>query len=679
MQRWLAAAALTLGGLLGTTVAHAQTPFERNIDIQSFRPAPGPGNFLTVMGARVEGHVAFSVSGWANYSYRPFTIYNAVCEDPNADPPVNCRPDTVRSVPVEHMLTFNIMPTITLFRRLQIGIDLPVTWVQGQSINPVDATPTNPPMNVDRGAIADPRIDLKVRIYGNGLTGPAFAANAFIQIPTGRFISSDAFVGDSSVVFGARLIGDFRINRVAIAANVGYLGRPQVGQILSSYVGHRLTWGAAVSVDITPRLAALVEGYGSTDLVRPQFLQQSAAELDLAMRFKIRDITITGGAGPGLIRGVGVPVARGFIGVTWAPYKVDTDRDGVMDDVDRCINDPEDRDGFEDADGCPERDNDSDGNPDLTDRCPNEAEDIDQFQDQDGCPDRDNDNDNVPDDYDGCPMVPEDRDGDRDEDGCPDDDRDRDGIKDDVDRCPREAEDTDGYQDEDGCPDPDNDGDGVPDTADQCSTEPETVNGLNDEDGCPDTIPDDDHDGIPNNQDQCPTQPETYNGITDTDGCPERGRSLVRIDNGVIQILQQVNFARDSDRIVGRPSFQILDAVAAVLAAHPEITRVDVEGHTDNTGDAAHNRDLSQRRAAAVQAYIVTRGVDAARLTSHGFGPDRPLEANTSARNRARNRRVEFHIVGVAVPTPATPPANPTPDPNAQSGGGSMTFGPNGT
>jgi outer membrane protein OmpA-like peptidoglycan-associated protein len=138
------------------------------------------------------------------------------------------------------------------------------------------------------------------------------------------------------------------------------------------------------------------------------------------------------------------------------PGPKDTDGDGINDDVDKCPTEAEDKDGFQDEDGCPDPDNDGDGIADKADKCPNEAEDKDGFQDDDGCPDPDNDGD---------------------------------GIPDAADKCPNEAEDKDGFQDEDGCPDPDNDGDGVPDAQDKCPDKPETKNGFEDEDGCPDEIP----------------------------------------------------------------------------------------------------------------------------------------------------------------------------------------------
>lgn len=133
----------------------------------------------------------------------------------------------------------------------------------------------------------------------------------------------------------------------------------------------------------------------------------------------------------------------------------DRDGDGINDDVDRCPDVPEDRDGFEDTDGCPDLDDDADGILDVDDRCPLIPEDKDGFQDEDGCPEADNDNDGIPDQDDKCPLVPEDKDGFEDEDGCPDEDNDKDGIPDKEDLCPMEPETYNDYADTDGCPDED--------------------------------------------------------------------------------------------------------------------------------------------------------------------------------------------------------------------------------
>ena len=121
------------------------------------------------------------------------------------------------------------------------------------------------------------------------------------------------------------------------------------------------------------------------------------------------------------------------------PKKIgDRDGDGLMDNVDKCPDDPEDKDGFEDEDGCPDLDNDADGIRDIIDKCPMDPEDIDKFEDEDGCPDLDNDKDGLSDKVDQCPNEPEDKDGFEDDDGCPDLDNDNDTFLDKDDKCPME-------------------------------------------------------------------------------------------------------------------------------------------------------------------------------------------------------------------------------------------------
>jgi OmpA-OmpF porin, OOP family len=128
------------------------------------------------------------------------------------------------------------------------------------------------------------------------------------------------------------------------------------------------------------------------------------------------------------------------------PKIIDTDHDGIPDPLDKCPTEPEDKDGFQDEDGCPDPDNDKDGIPDKTDKCPNEPEDKDGFEDEDGCPDPDNDKDGLLDTDDKCPNEA----GPKENAGCPDKDRDGDGVVDRLDKCPDQP----GPADNDGCPKP---------------------------------------------------------------------------------------------------------------------------------------------------------------------------------------------------------------------------------
>ena len=247
--------------------------------------------------------------------------------------------------------------------------------------------------------------------------------------------------------------------------------------------------------------------------------------------------------------------------------------------------------------------------------------------------DNDKDKDGIPDAVDQCPDQPEDFDGFADDDGCPDLDNDNDGIPDAVDQCPNEPEDFDGFADDDGCPDLDNDNDGVPDYADNCPDEAGPAANA----GCPE--PDRDHDGVIDREDNCPDEP----GLVEFHGCA--APQLVSLKADKIEILDRVYF-KTGLAIIETRSYPLLENLAQVIAAHPEVGTVQVDGHTDDRGSASFNTKLSQERANAVVAFLVSRGVATERLTAKGFGPSRPIDSNKTERGRANNRRVEFNLVG---------------------------------
>lgn len=313
------------------------------------------------------------------------------------------------------------------------------------------------------------------------------------------------------------------------------------------------------------------------------------------------------GGGYGVIpTAYGTSHGRFFAGIVFEPGPGDRDGDGIPDDIDKCPDDPEDFDNFEDEDGCPDLDNDKDGIPDLLDKCPNE------------------------------PGPPENQ-------GCPVNqihDRDGDGIPDELDKCPDEPEDFDGFQDEDGCPDPDNDQDGIPDKQDFCPNDPEDYDNFEDADGCPDN--DNDKDRIPDVLDKCPNEPETYNGFEDEDGCPDKG--LVIVQRGKLEILDKIYFETDKD-IIMPVSFPLLDAIAATIKGHPEIALIEVQGHADERGDDEHNLDLTDRRAHSVVRALEDRGVELGRLRARGYGETKPVCRQHNEECWSKNRRVEFIIL----------------------------------
>jgi outer membrane protein OmpA-like peptidoglycan-associated protein len=283
-----------------------------------------------------------------------------------------------------------------------------------------------------------------------------------------------------------------------------------------------------------------------------------------------------------------------FGGGETAPAEPDDgDGDGVLGDADRCPDKAEDKDNFEDADGCPDGDNDGDRIADADDKCPAEAETMNQIDDTDGCPEKDED---------------------------------QDGLLGTSDECPTEAEDKDNHEDDNGCPDPDNDGDGVADAGDKCPAESESANGFQDTDGCPDDLP---------------AEVKKFTGV-----------------------IKGIRFALNSAKLSGGSSRTLTGAVK-VLQQYPDL-RVEISGHTDNTGDAERNRTLSQERADSVKAFLVSKGIAAERLEAKGYGPDKPLADNATKAGQAKNRRVEFTPISTVggggeagAPAPGTQPTKP--------------------
>jgi len=125
---------------------------------------------------------------------------------------------------------------------------------------------------------------------------------------------------------------------------------------------------------------------------------------------------------------------------------------------------------------------------------------------------------------------------------------------------------------------------------------------------------------------------------------PEAPPPRVVLTPSSIQITEKVQFELGKATLL-EVSFALLDGVAAMLVDNPQIEVLQVEGHTDATGGAARNRQLSQQRAESVRTYLVDKGVAKGRLVAKGFGPDKPIGDNATPEGRETNRRVEFNIV----------------------------------
>ena len=218
---------------------------------------------------------------------------------------------------------------------------------------------------------------------------------------------------------------------------------------------------------------------------------------------------------------------------------------------------------------------------------------------------------------DACPTVP----GVPSAGGCPD--QDGDTVADASDRCPAEA----GAPRLGGCPD--QDGDELVDVDDRCPTLP----GPAEHRGCPDG----DGDTVADLDDRCPKIP----GQPAYQGCPPPPPDdVVTRFSGTIA---GITFDLDSD-VIRESSFVVLDDAVAVMAKYVHLLLL-IEGHTSSEGTREHNLDLSKRRADAVKAYLVGKGIDAERLETVGFGPDQPVADNATEAGREQNRRIEFKIL----------------------------------
>jgi outer membrane protein OmpA-like peptidoglycan-associated protein len=317
-----------------------------------------------------------------------------------------------------------------------------------------------------------------------------------------------------------------------------------------------------------------------------------------------------------------IPIAAAPVG--------DGDGDGVGDQTDRC---PATAAGAAvDLVGCP-TDQDGDGVWDGLDQCFDTARGA--RVNPAGCP-TDGDVDGVYDGLDQCPDTPPGVAVDAT--GCSSD-ADRDTVLDGVDQCPLTP--YGAVVDGRGCP-RDGDGDGVFDGLDECPTTP--AGASVDARGCQtevvSVVKDSDGDGVTDDADRCPGTPA--GSPVDRSGCV----ILFREETGTPAtplVLQGVNFTTGRSTITA-DSYGTLDAVAASLVANPAV-RIEIAGHTDNTGSKAINLRLSQARAAAVRAYLARKGVSPARMVARGYGEAHPVDANETPDGRAKNRRVELRRI----------------------------------
>jgi OOP family OmpA-OmpF porin len=591
------------------------------VDADNLWHRPGSSQFVSVAGTSVTpaGQISFGFLG--AFQKRPVVFRLPSAEPGGSD-----------AYAIEDQLNGNLLWSLGLGKGLELTLATPITLYQsGVGVSPLVSQKST---EVVRSVIRDARLGvhggLIQRRGGYLAPGLALSLRGDVIVPTG---DGKVYAGGKGLGFAPSAVVDYRVGPVVLGLEVGARVRSEV-DLAGTTIGTQLYEALGVSVDVLgERLAVTGEVYSLQGFGAQKSLTRSAAGVSelgdrpahmptewlLGLRSApalAGDLTAHlagGGALPLTDNDVTAPAFRLVAGVRYAPLGRDGDGDGILDRDDRCPAEPEDRDGFEDEDGCPDNDNDRDGVPDAADRCRDAPEDKDGFKDDDGCPDPDDDEDGVLDGDDRCRNDPEDKDGFQDDDGCPDPDNDGDGVLDKDDICPNGPEDKDGFKDEDGCPDPDNDADGILDASDQCPFEAEDKDGFQDEDGCPE--PDNDNDGVLDKLDKCPGEPEIINGVDDEDGCPEPGaKELVTLQKSRLEVATPVRFAAGSSKMTADIE-KALRMIAQKARGTPKFERLVVEAYGDGPTPAAKQETLASERAEAIRAVLIAAGLTAENLS----------------------------------------------------------------
>lgn len=577
--------------------------------INRYEPSERGSQFFVVDNLDLRGHGRPALGAVFDYGYKPLVVYDLDGHE--------------RSAIVRHQTFMHLGTSMVLWDRLRLAVNAPFALYQDGDPSSANGVSFTPP---DQPAVGDVRLAADVRLVGQKTDPFTLALGVRAWLPTG---SRTQFTGDGRFRIGpqALVAGDLGI--FTYGARLGAVYRdPKTDSFAGSSIDSEIVGAVGFGLKTTDnRFVIGPEFFASSNTASDAFLKTRGtpvewlvgAHWDAAPGFRIG-----AGGGGGLTRGYGSPVVRGLLSLEWAPEyeKPDRDGDGIPDDVDACPS----------VAGVPDADPEKNG-------CPPPV-----------APPPDKDQDGIIDSEDACPEAAGPRTNDPKTNGCPD--LDKDGIPDPVDAC-REVP---GVATDDpktnGCP-PDKDGDGIFDPQDACPD----VKGVASPDpklnGCP---PDQDGDGILDVDDACPTVAGPKNADPKKNGCP-----LVIVTEKAIQITEQVKFKFNSAELL-KESDGILEAVRGVLEAHPEITKLRVEGHTDNVGNAAYNKQLSARRAASVTKWLTDHKIDKSRLASQGFGMDEPIDANTTEAGRANNRRVAFTILEKDDSKKAPAPA-PTPKP----------------
>jgi hypothetical protein len=395
------------------------------VDVDTFWPHAGTAHFAALGPTSVTPASRVSFGLVASLQSRPLIL---TLPSPDAG--------GTEVYAVDNQLNATFLWAFGLGRGFELTAAAPVTLFQ-DGTGP-EALRSQEPPPLARTTFRDARLGVNARLVERpaalGARGLAAVARAQVALPTG---DEAIFAGSAGPTFAPSLGADYRLGRFLFGAELGARLR-RASTVAGARVGSQVFAALGVGFRVLPRelLSTHLEAFALPSFERqyepagPTRLAAGGPALVPAEWLAtLRSAPTAGGdfvfqAGGGTALplapdSVTQPRFRFLLGLRYAPLERDTDGDGVADRDDQCINRAEDRDGFEDADGCPDPDNDRDGLDDARDRCRDKPEDRDGFRDDDGCPDPDNDGDGIPDNDDRCPNEPGKATPLRDRNGCP--------------------------------------------------------------------------------------------------------------------------------------------------------------------------------------------------------------------------------------------------------------------
>jgi hypothetical protein len=358
-----------LGGLALQLASWSSARAQRAVDLERLVPAADGRSFLGVQGSRTPGPGRPTLGFVTGYASQLLEVELS---------------DGSERALLSDRITTWLSAELGVGRRAAVGFSTPLVLFQdGQSL----AAGTD---DVDGFGVGDTRLQARYRLLGavakdalDREDGPGLALAVSAFLPSG---DDDRYVGEGAYRGEAQLLMDLHLLGAGLGAQVGVRHRFEERELLGRSLRSELTFGAAARVPIPPLhpLVGLIEVRGASDFASSE---TTAVEGQLGVILPFEELTFMLAGGPGLSGAVGVPTVRVVAGLWYAPKDADADGDGVPDDRDACPPLPEDLDGYEDDDGCPDPDNDNDLIPDADDLCPNVEALEGQDDDEDGCTD----------------------------------------------------------------------------------------------------------------------------------------------------------------------------------------------------------------------------------------------------------------------------------------------------